>query len=90
MDLNGRKILFAEKYIPAYSARLPFELDLLVISKNASFNLPQFASRNNIRHVVFDGSVSGGKTARWKKDCDSLRIKYHDVTENGAFVMSLN
>ena len=25
----------------------------------------------------------------WKKDCDSLRIPWHDVKENGAFVMRL-
>ena len=44
----------------------------------------------NIKQVVFDGSVPFWKLPYWKKDCDSLHIPYHDVSEKGAFVMNLN
>ena len=40
--------------------------------------------------MVFDGSVPAAKLKYWKKDCDSLHIPYHDVSEKGAFVMNLN
>ena len=43
-----------------------------------------------IKQVVFDGSVPAWKTQYWKKDCDSLKIPWHDVSTGGAFVMKVD
>jgi competence protein ComEC len=65
-------------------------LDLLVVSKNPRLFPSQLAECFIINQVVFDGSVAAWKLKYWKKECDSLRIPYHDVSEKGAFVMNLN
>lgn len=66
-----------------------YEIDLLVISKNPKLYLKNLASQIRIMKVIFDGSVPAWKTVYWKRDCDSLKIPWHDVTTNGAFVMNL-
>lgn len=65
-------------------------VDLLVISKNPKLYIGNLFKSLDIKQVVFDGSVPSWKTRYWKKDCDSLRIPWHDVTTQGAFVMRLN
>lgn len=65
-------------------------LDILIVSKNPKLYFKKMAETFNIKQVVFDGSVPSWKMKYWKKDCDSLHIPYYDVTEKGAFVMSLN
>lgn len=65
-------------------------VDLLVISKNPKLYIGSLSKSLDIKQVVFDGSAPSWKTRYWKKDFDSLRIPWHDVTTQGAFVMRLN
>ncbi len=67
-----------------------FPVDLLVVSKNPNLYLPHLANCFIINQVVFDGSVATRRLKSLKKECDSLQIPYHDVSEKGAFVMNLN
>jgi competence protein ComEC len=86
----GKKILMTDKTI---SFRIPEnkqDIDLLVISKNPKLYISKLAAAFAIKQVVFDGSVPFWKLPYWKKDCDSLHIPYHDVSEKGAFVMNLD
>jgi competence protein ComEC len=64
-------------------------VDVLIISGNPRLYFSKLLETFNIKQVVFDGSCRAGKINYWKKDCDSLQVPYHDVSEKGAFVMSL-
>jgi competence protein ComEC len=66
------------------------DVDLLVISRNPKLYISRLSQSFTIKQVVFDGSASPGKLKYWKRDCDSLHVPYHDVSEKGAFVMTLN
>lgn len=66
------------------------DIDLLVISNNPDLHISALSDIFVIKQVVFDGSVPFWKLPQWKRDCDSLHIPYHDVSEKGAFVMNLN
>ena len=63
-------------------------VDLLIISNNPKLYFTDLSKTFSVKQVVFDGSCPAWKIRYWKKDCDSLRIPYHDVSEKGAFVMS--
>ncbi len=65
-------------------------IDILIISKNPKLYISRLHNSFDIKQVVFDGSLQPWRVNFWKKDCDSLRIPYHDVTEKGAFVINLN
>jgi competence protein ComEC len=88
LDYHGKHILLVDRSL--YFKKLPSKpvIDLMVISKNPKLYFGKIAGSLDIRQVVFDASVPAWKAAYWKKDCDSLRIPWHDVNTAGAFVMN--
>jgi competence protein ComEC len=85
---NKRVLLLDGKtHIPATGIKQT--IDLLIVSGNPKLDLSALCRYFSIDQLVMDASVSAGKINRWKRDCDSLRIAWHDVTTKGAFVMSL-
>ena len=87
---KNKRILLADTALSFSGEGEKYDLDLLIISKNPKLYVARLAKTFQIKQVVFDGSVPYWKLAYWKKDCDSLHIPYYDVSEKGAFVMSLN
>lgn len=64
-------------------------VDVVVITKNPKLYINDLLRVYDCKTIVFDGSNSNYKINYWKKDCDSIKIKYHDCAQNGAFVMNL-
>ena len=86
---NDKKILLIDgtrRYLPLENK---MQVDLLLISGNPKLYFSQLSKTFSIRQVVFDGSCPAWKVNYWKKDCDSLHIPYHNVIEEGAFVMNI-
>ena len=84
-----KKILIineTKEYSPLRSKAV---IDILIVSGNPRLYFNNLLKTFSVKQVVFDGSCRLWKMNYWKKDCDSLRIPYHDVSEKGAFVMSL-
>ncbi|HZI54435.1 MAG TPA: ComEC/Rec2 family competence protein, partial [Chitinophagaceae bacterium] len=97
LTIFDQYVSFSDKKILLLDNRVSFRqrpdrqtIDLVVISKNPGLSIGRLHNSFAIKQMVFDGSVPAGKLKYWKKDCDSLRIPYHDVSEKGAFVMNLN
>ncbi len=93
---NDNYFIFYNKKIMMVSDAYHFKesekretLDLLVVSGNPRLYFSTLVTAMDIKQVVFDGSAPAWKVNYWKKDCDSLRIRWHDVTMQGAFVMNL-
>lgn len=86
---RDHKILLLKetKHFSALPTRLP--VDLLIVSNSPKLYFNELAKTFSVRQVVFDGSCPAWKVNHWKRDCDSLHIPYHDVSEKGAFVMPL-
>jgi len=89
MVYKSKRILAINKtkYFPFLENKIP--VDLLLVSGNPKLYFNQLTKTFSLKQVVFDGSCPAWKINYWKKDCDSLHIPYHDVSEKGAFVMSL-
>lgn len=90
ISYKGKNILLMNETIHYSPMDTIPEIDLLIISKNPKLYINTLAKSVKIKQVVFDGSVPTWKTQYWKKDCDSLKIPWHDVTTGGAFVMRVN
>jgi len=86
---GNKKIMVLDESIRFKKTEDKFPLDLLVVSGNPKLYFSQFTQSFSIKQVVFDGKCPAWKINYWKKDCDSLHIPYHDVSEKGAFVMKL-
>ncbi len=65
-------------------------VDVLILSKNPKLTIPALQNAFTFKQLVFDGSNQMGKIRRWKKDCDSLHLRFYSVPEQGAFVMDIN
>lgn len=90
ISFSNKKILLVDSTVSFIPSSSRFPIDLLIISKNPKLYISQLSKTLTINQIVFDGSVPTWKLKYWKKDCDSLHIPYHDVSEKGAFVMNLN
>jgi competence protein ComEC len=89
LGYRDKHILLLDENIVITPGKARPSIDLLVLSKNPTIYLKKLAASLDIRQVVIDGSVPAWKARYWKKDCDSLRILWYDVTLEGAFVMNL-
>ena len=86
---KNKKILLMNEtqYFSPLENKIP--VDLLLVSDNPKLNFNKLSETFLVKLVVFDGSSPAWKINYWKKDCDSLHIPWHDVSEKGAFVMKL-
>ena len=65
-------------------------IDLLIISGDPKIYLPDLLTRFIVKKIVFDGSVPSRKIRAWEKQCDSCRVQYYNVSEQGALVMKID
>jgi competence protein ComEC len=64
-------------------------VDICIISGKYSGSIAGLYSRHPIKQLVFDSSTRPWQMAGWKKECEEQKIKYHDVKEEGAFVINI-
>ena len=86
---KNKKILPINKTRYFFPIENKIPVDLLLVSGNPKLYFNKLTETFSVKQVVFDGSCPAWKINYWKKDCDSLHIPYHDVSEKGAFVMNL-
>ena len=80
ISYKGKRILLINESVKYFPLDTIPEIDLLVIARNPKLYMSTLAKSVKIKQVVFDGSVPAWKTQYWKKDCDSLKIPWHDVS----------
>jgi hypothetical protein len=39
--------------------------------------------------IIFDASNPAWKIRQWKKECEELHLRFHDVSTQGAFVANI-
>lgn len=88
-ELSNRKVFLIDSTIDFKPADHKPVADLVILSKNPKLYISNLNKALNLKQVVIDGSVPAWKAALWSKDCDSLQLPCHDVSEKGAFVMKL-
>ena len=77
---NSFKDFFSSKKTP---------VDIIIICKNPTLNISWLQNEFACKKIVFDSSNPLWKIERWKKECDSLHLRFHSVPQQGAFVMEL-
>lgn len=90
ISCNGKQILIIDT-----SFQIPFQptekikVDAIVLTKNPKIYFSKLVQQFDCKQYVFDSSNPYWKVNYWKKDADSLGIKYHSTATDGAFVMNL-
>jgi hypothetical protein len=65
------------------------KIEVLLISQNPNIKLVNIVNVVVPKIVVFDGSNSLWKIAKWKKECEALNLQCFSTREQGAFVYDL-
>ena len=86
---NKRVVVIEESMSAVADPTERQEIDLLIISGNARFNLIRVSQFFEIKKIVFAATLPQWRVNTWKKDCTAHGISYHDVSSMGAFVMNL-
>jgi competence protein ComEC len=68
-------------------SRIP--VDLIILSDNPKIYLSRIAAVFDCSQYIFDSSNPLWKIRYWKKDADSLHLRHHTISEQGAFEVDL-
>ncbi|MEO8174847.1 MAG: ComEC/Rec2 family competence protein, partial [Sediminibacterium sp.] len=64
-------------------------VDIIILSGNPKIYLNQLAGVFDCPQYVFDNTNPLWKIQYWKKDADSLHLRHHTISEQGAFEVEL-
>lgn len=87
---SQKSILILKSQLPTAFTGRSIPIDVIIISKNPAITITKLNQHFSCRQIIFDSSNSPFKIAKWKAECDELRIPYHSVPDKGAFVMNMN
>ena len=88
-QFSNKKILLVDSSVTLIPVDKKVNIDYIIISKNPRLSIPQIAQQFSCEQIIFDGSNSLWKIAKWKKDCEQLHLRCYSVPEQGAFVLDL-
>lgn len=86
---NRKTVLVVDRALtnPPPAQKIP--VDIIIITGNPRLYLGQLASRFICAQYIFDSSNPLWKIQYWKKDADSLHLRHHTISEQGAFEVDL-
>lgn len=62
--------------------------DVLIIGANLRINPFQLLEKIKCKTLVTDGNVPDYKVGQWQSAADSLHLRFHPVTQKGAFILN--
>jgi competence protein ComEC len=84
-NLGGRNLLLLDASIQIPNKSV--SVSAIVLSKDVRIDLLSILSQVRPSMVIADASNHSNKVRSWKRTCDSLAIKFHNVSTDGAFQM---
>ncbi len=85
----NKKLLMVDTAIKYNSPTPKIKMDYIIVSKNPQLNMSSLAQTFDCDYYIFDASNSLWKIEKWKKECEELHLRFHSVSEQGAFVTDL-
>ncbi len=86
---DSLRILFLDRKTAFASKIKKLTVDLVLVSRRATTDFDQLDQILNIRQVVLDATITSFARKVWQKHCALKKIPCHDVSNEGAFVMTL-
>jgi len=88
-SVNHTKVLLLDNTCNLTDTTVKTHADVIILSKNPKYSIRDVQRCFSFKQLVFDSSNPLWKIRRWKKDCDSLHLRFHSVQESGAFQLDL-
>lgn len=85
---NDRILICDSEHIKQKSDR-KIQLDYLILTGNPKVEVGELLAQFDFNTLIIDASNSNYQVNKWKNECDSLVLPYHDVKSSGAFVKEI-
>ncbi|KAA9041842.1 ComEC family competence protein [Ginsengibacter hankyongi] len=89
VGFHGKRILMIDSAVDFKPLSKKINVDYIIISKNPKLFMSSLAKVFECGVYIFDASNPLWKIEKWKKDCEELHLRFHSVSEQGAFVTDL-
>lgn len=89
LGFYGKRILMIDSAIDYKPLTKKINVDYIIVSKNPKLFISNLAKVFECGVYIFDASNPLWKIEKWKKDCEELHLRFHSVSEQGAFVTDL-
>ncbi len=86
INYGGRRFLLLDA-APDYSSMVPVSVDWLIPGAALRANPVKLLSKLKPQGVLIDGALPQYQHARWRAATDSLHLRLHIISTNGAFIM---
>ncbi|MEE4196922.1 MAG: ComEC/Rec2 family competence protein [Bacteroidales bacterium] len=84
---NGYNIIRVNSnWLTRYNTVSKLAVDYLILSESPFIEIEQLTERIDCKMIIFDSSNNYYSIARWKDQCITLGIPYHNLAEQGAFI----
>jgi competence protein ComEC len=89
MTFGTKKILILNRSV--HTSFLPGKIpvDIIILSGNAKISIAELQKIFDCKQVVADSRNPSRKCLQWKKDCEQLHLRFHSVTQDGAFALKM-
>ncbi|MDQ2752113.1 MAG: ComEC/Rec2 family competence protein, partial [Bacteroidota bacterium] len=84
---SQKTILIVSQPLSALVLHKKIKADVVIITNGAKMLMSDLQKAVDCSWVVADNSISLRKIKEWKQDCDSLQVRFHSISQNGALVM---
>ncbi len=90
LQFHNVKMVIVEQALPINRLiKNRLAADYLVLQKNPSIDISQLLNYYDFKTLIFDSSNTSWSIKKWVKSCEELGIPYHNVRQDGAFVIDL-
>lgn len=79
----------SENYFRQAESAKPFQADVLILSDDKSFSMRELSRVFSVKQLVLDSSVPPFTRNSLIKQCQTLQIPVHDVSQDGAYSINL-
>ncbi|MEO6135900.1 MAG: ComEC/Rec2 family competence protein [Ginsengibacter sp.] len=83
------RIIIIDTFIRYSPLSSKIKIDYLVLSKNSKVKIENINAVFDCKCIIADGTNALWKIDQWKKECKDLHLRFHSVSEQGAFVTNL-
>ena len=88
IQVNDTKFLLLDSTLK-FEPSVPIPLDFIIVSNGAHFKMSDLIQNFSFGQIIFDASNPAWKIRQWKKECEELHLRFHDVSTQGAFVANI-
>lgn len=89
IEFKKKKLLFIDNEISLYPQTEKITVDAIIISRNPFISIASIHKYFNFKFLIFDSSNPMWKIEEWKKECDTLHLRFHSVQDQGAFIWEM-